>query len=197
MKLRVTCLLVICSLCARGEESKVAAETKSDVPPPAKAVSKTDEKLDWNVAPAHWEGLLGKKGSGEAVGAISSEITVQKTSTSDYDLTSSSGDSASGVNEARVERVLREMEPQDGVRLGRSDVVFRSPILEGLVPRRSPDGASLGEKLLNLPVVRLLRPLPMPSPPGGGKYFKWGSRDKAWVEYSQPVSGPGRADNGM
>ena len=101
------------------------------------------------------------------------------------------------MDEARIERVLRKVEPRDGARLGESDYVFRSPILEGLVPRRFPDDASLGEKILSLPIVRWFRPLPMPNPPGGGKYFKWGSRDKPWVQFNQPVSGPGRADNGM
>ena len=177
MKLGVTCLLVVCSLCVRGEDAKVPVEARGDTPPPAKTVSKIDEKLDWNVEPEHWEELLGRKGSS--------------------DFASSAGDNTSAAEEARIERVLRKLKPQDGLRLGESDVVFSSPILEGLVPRRLPDDASLGEKILGLPIVRLFRPLPMPSPPGGGKYFKWGSRDQAWAEFNRPVSGPGRADNGM
>ena len=197
MKRGVTCLLVICSLSASGDDTKTAPEVGPNPPPALNAPAKLDGKLDWNVEPVHWEGLLGRKIPATAEAPPSVEPAILPKPASDYDLTHSAGDKASAADEARVERILRKAAPRDGQRIGESDYVFTSPILEGLLPRRLPEDASLGEKILGLPVVRMFRPLPMPEPPGGGKYFKWGSRDRAWVEFNQPLPGPGRIDNGM
>ena len=196
MKFGVTILLVACSLSLRGENTNGAAKPDTNAGLFSTPILNLAGKPSW-LSESDWETAVSGNYSNIAGNPPAIALMPPGTSPWNADSTLSGGDALSLLDEARIEQVLRKSEPLDGLRLGENDYVFRSPILEGLVPRPLPDDASLGEKLLNLPVVRLLRPLPMAYPPGGGKYFKWGSRDRAWTEYNQPVSGPGRADNGM
>ena len=79
------------------------------------------------------------------------------------------------------ERVLREPKEFSDLQIGRSDYMVSGPLVEGLRRRRSSPDLSLGKRLLRLPVVRLLVPLPMASPPGGGRYFLWGESSRPWT----------------
>ena len=194
MKIGAPCLLLVGSLHAFCEDGGATTGTASQAAPSSATSQELKSKLEWNVAPAHWEGLLGA--TADAANAVSMGSASGGIIASKFDFASLAGDSTGGMTESRLERVLRQPVPRDGLRLGQSDYVFRSPILEGLIPRPAPDGASLGEKLLNLPIVRWFRPLPMPEPPGGGKYFKWGERAESWRDYARPAPSPGATDNG-
>jgi hypothetical protein len=78
------------------------------------------------------------------------------------------------------ERVLRVPKEFPDVKLGRSDFVISGPLIDGLRRRRSAPDLSRGQRFLRLPIVRLFVPGPMPSPPGGGKYFLWGESSRPW-----------------
>jgi hypothetical protein len=202
MKKIAISLLTICALPAFAEDvaadstTNITATVSATTPagPRSQPAPAIDEPLVWNVAPPHWENILGKSftsTSATNASASSGPVTFAK----GFDLSTGGG---AGVTVAvDVERVLRKPSPVEGLRLGRSDYTFTSPLLEGLIPRRAPPDASLGEKVLNLPVVRWFRPLPMPQPPGGGKYFKWGERPEPWRAISSPIPGPRALDNGM
>jgi len=68
-----------------------------------------------------------------------------------------------------------------GISLGKSDIVVKGPLVDTFrrAPRSSRD-RSLGEKILNLPILSLFVPQPMPRPGRGGKYFSWGEREAPW-----------------
>ncbi|TAL01073.1 MAG: hypothetical protein EPO07_08840, partial [Verrucomicrobia bacterium] len=68
-----------------------------------------------------------------------------------------------------------------GIKLGKSDFVLGGPLVEGLRHRHAEPNRGFGQKFLGLPVVRWFVPLPMASPPGGGKYFRWGESEKPWA----------------
>jgi hypothetical protein len=87
------------------------------------------------------------------------------------------------------ERVLREKSEPAGVQLGKSDYIVSGPLVDALHRKKAPADRSLGRKLLGLPVVRLFVPQPMPSPPGGGKYFRWGESDRPWVDIASGAPG--------
>jgi hypothetical protein len=79
------------------------------------------------------------------------------------------------------ERVLREKPEPSGLQIGKSDYVASGPIIDALRRRKSSPGDSLGRRILRAPIVRLFVPQPMPSPPGGGKYLRWGESDHSWT----------------
>src|SRR6187399_2121024 len=112
MRIGVTCLLAVGSLCALGEDAKIAPEIKPQSAPPPKSASKLDDKLDWNVEPIHWEGLLGLKTTVDSASGPAVELAARAKSATDYDLTHSAGEKASAVDEARVESILRKAVPQ-------------------------------------------------------------------------------------
>lgn len=57
------------------------------------------------------------------------------------------------------------------------------PLIEGVRGKRQSSDASLGQKFLALPVVNLLVPQRMPSPPdSGGSYFAWRNSNRSWTE---------------
>jgi hypothetical protein len=69
-----------------------------------------------------------------------------------------------------------------GVSLGKSDFVVSGPLVDTFrVAPRSWRERSLGEKILDLPIVSLFVPQPMPVSHGTGKYFAWGERDRPWA----------------
>jgi len=83
------------------------------------------------------------------------------------------------------ERVLRESKDSPVVKLGKSDYFISGPLVEGLRRHRSSPDLSRGQRFLRLPIVRLFVPLPMPSPPGGGKYFLWGESSRPWTAIAE------------
>jgi hypothetical protein len=78
------------------------------------------------------------------------------------------------------ERFLHGANESPVVKLGKSDYVISGPLVDGLRRRRSSPDLSRGQRFLRLPIVRLFVPLPMPSPPGGGRYFLWGESSRPW-----------------
>jgi hypothetical protein len=89
------------------------------------------------------------------------------------------------TNPAYWERALSEKRVFPELRLGKSGFVIRSPVVEGFRRQRSAGDRSLGKRLLGFPIVRLFVPQPMASPPGGGKYFRWGESDRPWTAIAQ------------
>lgn len=78
------------------------------------------------------------------------------------------------------------------LRLGNSDFTMSGPLIEGFRRQPASESRSLGHKLLSLPVVRLLVPQRLPSPPSGGRYFAWHDSRRAWTSIatgSPPGSG--------
>jgi hypothetical protein len=74
--------------------------------------------------------------------------------------------------------------------LGKSGFNVGGPIVDGLRFHHYPAGRSLGQKILDLPIVRLFVPGPMPTPPEGSGpgYFAWrGQR----TGRAYPASGSG------
>jgi len=75
---------------------------------------------------------------------------------------------------------MRQKSP--GISLGKSDFVANGPLVETFrVAPRSSGERNLGEKILNLPIVNLFVPQPMPVSRGEGKYFAWGERPLPWA----------------
>jgi hypothetical protein len=81
----------------------------------------------------------------------------------------------------RYEHILREKPEPSGIQLGKGDYVMTGPLIDGIRRKKLPPDASVGRRLLGLPIVRLFVPQPMPSPPGGGRYFRWGKSDLPWT----------------
>lgn len=80
------------------------------------------------------------------------------------------------------------------LQIGKSDYVVSGPLIEGFRRRHDSQDRSLGQKILGLPIVNLFVPQPMPSPPGSGKYFRWGESELPWAEIAQGAA-PGKIDN--
>jgi hypothetical protein len=83
-------------------------------------------------------------------------------------------------------------EASPGLKLGKSDYVLKGPLANTfrLVPRSSGE-RSLARKLLDLPIVNLFVPQPMPMLPHGGKYFAWSESDRPWSMIAdRPIPGP-------
>lgn len=89
------------------------------------------------------------------------------------------------TNPAHWERVLIEKRESPGLRIGKSDWRIKGPIVEGIRRQRTTGERSAGQRLLGLPVVRLVVPQPMTSPPGGGKYLRWGASDRQWIAIAE------------
>jgi len=78
-----------------------------------------------------------------------------------------------------------------GISLGNSDVILQGPLVDTFrFAPRSPSDRSLGEKILNLPILSLFVPQPMPKPARGGSYLAWGERAAPWSVVSA-ISSPG------
>jgi len=98
------------------------------------------------------------------------------------------------TNPGYWERVLIQKRDSQDLQMGKSGWVLKGPIVEGLRRQRSTGDRSAGQRLLGLPIVRLLVPQPMPSPPGGGKYFRWSDSDRPWVAIVEGAA-PGSSSN--
>lgn len=62
------------------------------------------------------------------------------------------------------------------------DFVLNSPLVEGLRKLPPQEDLSRGQRFLRLPIIRLLVPKPMPTPPGTGRYFAWRNCSQAWPD---------------
>jgi hypothetical protein len=78
--------------------------------------------------------------------------------------------------------------------LGKSDFVMSGALVETFRATPRPAGErTLAQKFLDLPIVNIFVPGPMPKAGGvgGGKYFAWGERKESWsVVSARPASGP-------
>lgn len=81
------------------------------------------------------------------------------------------------------------------ITVGKSEFMVTGPLIETFrVARPSPDERSLGRKFLDLPIINLFVPGPMPPVGNPGverKYFAWGDRGVPWtVLADRPIPGP-------
>ncbi len=77
---------------------------------------------------------------------------------------------------------LSTREPSLKISIGPSELVVSGALVETFRRPRNWSDLSLGEKILNFPVLNLFIPGKMPQPPGGiGKYFAWGERNQSWT----------------
>jgi hypothetical protein len=69
-----------------------------------------------------------------------------------------------------------------GISLGKSEYVLRGPLVESFRrPARPAGERRWTRKILDLPVVNLLVPQPMPTAGGGPRrYLAWGESDAPW-----------------
>lgn len=91
------------------------------------------------------------------------------------------------TNPAHWERMIEQRKTSSALQIGKSDFTITGPLVDGVRRKRTTGERSLGKRLLGLPIVRLFVPLPMPSPPGGGRYLLWGESDRPWVSVAQGV----------
>jgi hypothetical protein len=105
-------------------------------------------------------------------------------------------DAAWNTSPAHWDEVISRKSTTTDLRLGKSDYVVSGVLVEGLRRRRSTQDRSLGKKILEFPIVRLFVPQPMPSPPGRGKYFRWGKSDLPWTAIAEGAA-PGKIDNAV
>ncbi len=93
------------------------------------------------------------------------------------------------------DQILSENRVVPEVHLGRSDYVVSGTLIHGLRRQRISSDASLGQKILALPVISWIVPQRMPSPPGGtGRYFAWSGSRNPW-SVATPAGAPGSAFN--
>lgn len=93
-------------------------------------------------------------------------------------------------------RVISEQTKSPTLRIGKSDFAVEGSLISGLSQRAVEPNSSVGRKLFSLPVVRLFVPQPVPYPPEGGKYFRWGESSRPWVSIAEAGGGAG-ADNAV
>lgn len=122
--------------------------------------------------------LLALVFAGSALSASAQTTTAQVS-------TEGSASSQWNTNPKYWERLLEERKAASGIQLGQSDWQVTGPVVNALKQRPLPANASRGKRFLNLPIVRLFVPRPMPTPPGGGRYFLWGESDRPWVAVAQ------------
>ena len=84
---------------------------------------------------------------------------------------------------AHWEKVLQEPRNLPELHLGKSEFVVSGPLVDGFRGKRHSSDASLGQKFLALPIVNLIVPQRMSSPPTtGGRYFAWRDSNRSWSE---------------
>jgi len=86
---------------------------------------------------------------------------------------------------ANWQELLTEKPKTSVLKLGNTDFVISGPLIENLRPYRyTPDRPPLWKRIALLP-IRLITPLKMPWPPGGGRYFKWKEQSSnPWMSVS-------------
>ena len=68
--------------------------------------------------------------------------------------------------------------------LSEGDVKLSGPLVDTFrlqARTENQPNRSLGQRILDLPVVNLFVPQPWPKPTRGGRYFAWGGRDVPWM----------------
>ena len=98
------------------------------------------------------------------------------------------------TNPADWERVLIQKRDPEGLLLGSSGWRIKGAITEGIRRQRSTGERSVGQRLLGLPIVRLFVPQPLATPPGDGKYFRWGESDRPWIAIAEGAA-PGKSSS--
>lgn len=98
---------------------------------------------------------------------------------------------------AHWDRILQVKSNSPPLRIGKSDLIVSGPLIEGLRRSRPGGERSLGRRILDLLIIRLAVPRPLPSTPTGGKYFCWGESDRPWGAVSGKAVSPGASDNAM
>lgn len=94
------------------------------------------------------------------------------------------------------DRILSNNRSIPELHIGQSDFVVSGPLVSAFHRQRLSSDASLGQKILALPVISWVVPQKMPLPPGGtGKYFAWNDSSKPWANVTVGLP-PGAAFNG-
>lgn len=77
---------------------------------------------------------------------------------------------------------LRDQKPEKTFSIGKTDFEVSGPLIETFRgPRRTWSDLSLGEKIVNLPIVNLFVPQPFKvESRREGKYLAWGDKDLPW-----------------
>lgn len=91
--------------------------------------------------------------------------------------------------------VITESLESSDLRLSKGDWVISGPLVDALRRRRSTGDRRIGQRILDLPILRLLVPQPTPPPPGEGQYFLWGESSRPWESISSGPRRPGSCDN--
>ena len=100
------------------------------------------------------------------------------------------------TNPAHWDQIISQKRETPELRIGKSDYVVSGPLIQGLRRQRASADRSLGKKILGLPIVSWFVPQPMPSPPGGGKYFRWGESDRPWTAIASGAA-PGSGNDAV
>jgi hypothetical protein len=94
-------------------------------------------------------------------------------------------DSSLNLPEREVREWTMKLEPPlPPLTLGEGNVKLSGPLVDTFrlkARNEAQPHRSLGQKILNLPVVNLFVPQPFPKPTGPLRYFAWGERDVPWT----------------
>lgn len=90
-----------------------------------------------------------------------------------------------GTSPALPERELRSwtvaLKPAPPLKLGEGGIMLSGPLVDTFrLQRQEPVVRSLGRTILDLPILNLFVPQPMPRPTRQGPYLAWGERDLPW-----------------
>ena len=89
---------------------------------------------------------------------------------------------------------LSTQEPSVKLSIGPNEFLVRGALVDAFQRPRDWSELSLGEKILNFPVLNLFIPQKMPRPPGGtGRYFSWGDPNQSWTVMAGGGAGAGTA----
>ena len=76
--------------------------------------------------------------------------------------------------------------------IGKSGITVSGPLVETIPHGQAASDRSLGQKIIDFPLVHLFVPQPMPpagSPPG--KYFAWRDNNRSWTTVAGGGAAPG------
>ena len=72
------------------------------------------------------------------------------------------------------------------VAVGTGNVRVSGPLVDGFRgASNSESNASLGQKILDMPIISALVPELLPKPTGEGSYLKWGESNQSWSSVSE------------